>query len=63
MTRQTQEQKYPSVDPEKLMDLDVPGREVEFTPEEADILGAFPEDALTYEEAKESSIDLVDIDS
>lgn len=57
------EQKYPSqTDPEKLIDLNVPGREVEFTPEEAEELGAFPEDALSEEDAKESSIDLLDVE-
>lgn len=62
MTQQTQEQQYPSVDPQKLMDLNVPGRQVEFTPEEAEVLGAFPDDALSEEDAKESSIDLIEVD-
>ena len=42
---------------EKLRDLDVPGAEVELEPEEAEALGAFREDALTEEEALESSVD------
>jgi len=46
----------------KLEDAQVPGREVEFTPEEADWLGAFSEDALTEEEAKEASDDLPNVD-
>lgn len=44
------------------MDLNIPGRQVEFTPEEAEVLGAFPDDALSEEDAKESSIDLNDVD-
>jgi hypothetical protein len=42
---------------EKLRDLEVPGAEVELEPEEAEALGAFWEDALTEEEALESSVD------
>lgn len=42
---------------EKMIDAEVPGYEVELSPDEADELGAFEETALTEEEAKESSID------
>lgn len=38
---------------EKLQDL-ANGKEVEFTPEEAEKLGAFEETALTAEEAEQS---------
>lgn len=50
-------QRKPDELDEKLQDLDIPGAEVEVDPDEADELGAFVEDALTEEEAKESAID------
>jgi hypothetical protein len=43
---------------EKLADLGVPGATVEVDPDEADVLGAFREEALTEEDARESSMDL-----
>ncbi|MBS0513640.1 MAG: conjugal transfer protein TraD [Proteobacteria bacterium] len=43
---------------EKLVDATCPGYEVEFSPEEAERAGAFPEDALSEEDARESSVDL-----
>jgi hypothetical protein len=43
---------------QKLADLAVPGAVVEVDPDEADMLGAFREEALTEEEAYESSADL-----
>ena len=50
------------VDPDvlrsKLEDLEVPGFEVAFEPHEADAVGAFREDALSYEEAMEATIDV-----
>ncbi len=46
---------------EKLTDAMVPGAEVEFTPDEADQVGAFVEDALSEEDAKDSVIDLENI--
>lgn len=36
---------------------EVPGLEVDFTPEEADLAGAFSEDALSEADAKEASFD------
>lgn len=42
----------------KMLDADIPGMEVEFTPEEADLLGAFPEDALSEADALASSVDM-----
>lgn len=42
----------------KMLDADIPGMEVEFTPEEADLLGAFPEDALSEADALASSADM-----
>lgn len=36
---------------------EIPGLEVDFTPEEADLAGAFREDALDETEAKEASSD------
>ena len=43
---------------QKLADLGVPGAVIEVDPDEADMLGAFREEALTEEEAYESSLDL-----
>lgn len=45
---------------EKLADAQTPGFEVEFDPEEAEMAGAFTEDALSEEDALESSVDLAD---
>jgi len=45
---------------EKLTDSLIPGLQVEFDPEEAEQAGAFVEDALSEEDALESSIDLMD---
>lgn len=42
---------------DKQTSLDLPGAEIEFSPEEAEYLGAFAEDALSEEEAKESWIE------
>ena len=44
----------------KLRDIRVPGYAVTFDPEEADLLGAFIEDALTESDALESTADLPD---
>jgi hypothetical protein len=41
----------------KLADATVPGYEVECTPHEAERLGAFAEDALSEDDAKDSVID------
>ena len=43
---------------QKLADLGVPGAVVEVDPDEAEALGAFREEALSEEEAYESSADL-----
>jgi hypothetical protein len=45
---------------EKLDDSLIPGLQVEFDPEEAERAGAFVEDALSEQDALESSIDLLD---
>ena len=42
---------------EKLADMETPGFEVEFDPEEAELAGAFVEDALSEQDALESSPD------
>lgn len=44
---------------EKLTDAMTPGLLVEFDPDEAERAGAFVEDALTEQEAADSSIDLI----
>lgn len=41
----------------KLADLDTPGAVVEMDPEEAELAGAFVEDALTAEDALEAAAD------
>ena len=40
---------------EKLADMETPGFEVEFDPEEAELAGAFNEDALSEQDALDSS--------
>ena len=42
---------------EKLLDAEIPGFQAEFDPLEAESLGAFTEDALSEQDALESSID------
>lgn len=42
---------------EKLNDLEIPGAQIEFEPQEAEQLGAFLEEALNETEALESCID------
>ena len=42
---------------EKLIDMETPGFEAEFDPLEAERLGAFREDALTEQDALDSTID------
>lgn len=43
---------------EKLLDMETPGFQAEFTPDEADLLGAFEETALTEQDALDSVIDI-----
>lgn len=45
---------------EKMKDALTPGVEIECSPEEAQKAGAFIEDALTEDDAAESSIDLLE---
>jgi len=42
---------------EKLLDAEIPGFQADFDPLEAERLGAFTEDALSEQDALESSID------
>ncbi|MCB1934713.1 MAG: conjugal transfer protein TraD [Nitrosomonas sp.] len=42
---------------QKLIDAQTPGFQAEFDPDEAELLGAFTEDALSETEALDSSID------
>ncbi len=42
---------------EKLLDAETPGFQAEFSPNEADSLGAFEETALTEKDAMDSVID------
>ena len=45
---------------EKLLDAEIPGFQAEFDPLEADRLGAFTEDALSEQDALDSTIDYVE---
>ena len=47
---------------EKLADVQTPGFQAEFDPDEAELAGAFVEDALSAQDAAESSSDLPDAD-
>lgn len=47
---------------QKMQDLMIPGFEVECDPGEAERAGAFVEDALSEEDAREAMIDLSDFD-
>ena len=42
---------------DKLLDAEIPGFQVEFDPLEAERLGAFEEDALSEQDALDSTID------
>ena len=44
---------------EKFTDAGIPGAVIEFSPEEAEVAGAFDETALEEEEAADSVVDLV----
>lgn len=44
---------------EKLLDAEIPGFQAEFDPLEAERIGAFTEDALSEQDALESTIDHV----
>lgn len=46
---------------EKEWSLFIPGFEVPLTPEEADLLGAFEETALTYEDAQAAAFDVLEV--
>ncbi|MDD4616391.1 MAG: conjugal transfer protein TraD [Alphaproteobacteria bacterium] len=46
---------------EKLRDTQTPGFMAEFDPDEAEEAGAFEEDALSVEDAKESTVDLGEV--
>ena len=47
---------------EKLSDAqETPGLAIEFDPDEADIAGAFQEEALSFEDALDGSIDLLSV--
>ncbi|MGL5291358.1 MAG: conjugal transfer protein TraD [Vibrionaceae bacterium] len=45
---------------EKLADAQLPGYKAEFAPDEAELAGAFVEDALSEEDAFDSCIDLIE---
>lgn len=48
---------------EKLLDAQAPGYEAEFSPEEAEMVGAFHENAISSQDAFESVIDLALVDT
>ncbi len=47
---------------EKLLDAQVPGFKAQFEPQEAEMLGAFTEDAINEKDALDSAIDLLGAD-
>ena len=47
---------------EKLFDAQIPGFKAQFEPQEAEMLGAFAEDALNAKDALESVIDILGAD-
>ncbi len=55
--QETEDAVSPAILREKLIDALTPGYQAEFDPDEADQVGAFVEDALSEEDAAESSID------
>ena len=46
----------------KLLDAQIPGFKAQFEPQEAEMLGAFAEDALNAKDALESVIDILGAD-
>lgn len=44
---------------QKLLDAQIPGFKAQFEPQEAEMLGAFTEDALNEKDALDSAIDLL----
>ncbi len=52
----------PEILQQKLLDAQIPGFQAEFDPHEAEMLGAFAEDALTEKDAQESVIDILGAD-
>lgn len=51
------QEKWRQVIEQKLIDAQTPGIQAEFDPDEAELLGAFREDALSETDALDSSID------
>ena len=47
----------------KLLDAQIPGFKAQFEPQEAEMLGAFTEDALNEKDALESVIDILGADN
>jgi hypothetical protein len=60
MNAETENDDINAVILQKLTDADIPGFRVEFDPEEAELLGAFEEDALDEQDALDGSVDLYD---
>lgn len=50
-----------SVIDEKLRDMETPGFQAEFDPQEAERLGAFEEDALSEQDALDSTMDQLQV--
>ena len=46
----------------KLLDAQIPGFKAQFEPQEAEMLGAFTEDAINEKDALDSAIDLLGAD-
>lgn len=52
----------PEILQQKMLDAQLPGFKAQFEPLEAEMLGAFSEDALNENDALESAIDILGVD-
>lgn len=62
MNTETENQNDTDITLQKLADANIPGFIVDVDPDEADLLGAFVEDALTEQDAMDGGVDLVEVD-
>lgn len=62
MNTETENQNDTDITLQKLADANIPGFIVDVDSDEADLLGAFVEDALTEQDAMDGGVDLVEVD-
>jgi hypothetical protein len=62
MNTETENQNDTDITLQKLADANIHGFIVDVDPDEADLLGAFVEDALTEQDAMDGGVDLVEVD-